>query len=71
MQKKYIEAITLLRSLMEFASYRFDVYDYMVTIYIDLARWREAQHTGADVCRTMGKTPRTLMVSNSLANSQS
>lgn len=52
-----------LKSLVQFANYRFEVYDCLVTGYIGLQRWRDAHHLIAEASKLLGKTPRMYVVS--------
>lgn len=47
----------------QFAVYRFELYDGIVTCYINTNRLREAQGMANDAIRCLGKTPRTYVVS--------
>lgn len=60
--KKYKDAIVQLKLLMQFANYRYEVYDYLITAYIASNKLREAHQTATEACTYLGKTPRTYLV---------
>lgn len=61
--KRFKEAIIHLKHLLNFANYRFEVYELLVIAYIGTNRLREAQVIATEAVRTLGKNPRTYVVS--------
>lgn len=61
--KRFKEAIIHLKNLLNYANYRFEVYELLVIAYIGTNRLREAQAIGSEALRTLGKNPRTYVVS--------
>lgn len=66
--KRFKEAIIHLKHLLNFANYRFEVYELLVIAYIGTNRLREAQAIGSEAVRTLGKNPRTYVVSKILSS---
>lgn len=63
---KFAEAIVQFKMLLEFAAYRFEIYDGLVTCYINTQRLREAHLLATDAVRLLGKTSRTYVVKHLL-----
>lgn len=66
--KRFKEAIIHLKPLLTYANYRFEVYELLVIAYIDTKRLREAQAIVSEAVRTLGKNPRTYVVSKILSS---
>lgn len=61
--KKPSEAIAHLRFAQQFAPYRYEVHRCLVDTYINMNRLREAQAQAMKALKSIGETPRLLVVS--------
>lgn len=60
--KKYQEAIAHLRFAQQFAPYRYEVHKVLVDTYLNMNRLREAQAQALKALKTIGETPRLLVL---------
>ncbi|XP_055548576.1 anaphase-promoting complex subunit 7 isoform X1 [Wyeomyia smithii] len=60
--KKHQEAIAHLRFAQQFAPYRYEVHKVLVETYINMNRFREAQTQALKALKTIGETPRLLVL---------
>ncbi|XP_055614250.1 anaphase-promoting complex subunit 7 [Uranotaenia lowii] len=60
--KKYQEAIAHLRFAQQFAPYRYEVHKVLVETYLNMNRLREAQAQALKALKTIGETPRLLVL---------
>lgn len=60
--KKPSEAIAHLRFAQQFAPYRYEVHRCLVDTYINMNRLREAQAQGMKALKSIGETPRLLVL---------
>ncbi|XP_053694746.1 anaphase-promoting complex subunit 7 isoform X2 [Sabethes cyaneus] len=60
--KKHQEAIAHLRFAQQFAPYRYEVHKVLVDTYINMNRSREAQAQALKALKTIGETPRLLVL---------
>ncbi|XP_055642307.1 anaphase-promoting complex subunit 7 [Toxorhynchites rutilus septentrionalis] len=60
--KKYQEAIAHLRFAQQFAPYRYEVHKVLVDTYLNTNRVREAQAQALKALKTVGETPRLLVL---------
>ncbi|XP_058814879.1 anaphase-promoting complex subunit 7 [Topomyia yanbarensis] len=60
--KKYQEAIAHLRFAQQFAPYRYEVHKVLVDTYININRLREAQVQALKALKTIGESPRLLVL---------